>query len=102
MDSNHKNALGGVAVIAAFLILFAVMKQDKVYDIPGDEVVTIVAPAIPKPYVVDSYESSVIAVQSWDHLEADNVPLLEIEPVDDVVYDYILDEQLTELPPLQG
>jgi hypothetical protein len=36
MDSNHKNALGGVAVIAAFLILFAVMKQDKVYDIPGD------------------------------------------------------------------
>jgi hypothetical protein len=102
MDSNHKNALGGVAVIAAFLILFAVMKQDKVYDIPGDEVVTIVAPAIPEPYVVDSYESSVIAVQSWDHLEADNVPLLEIEPVDDVVYDYILDEQLTELPPLQG
>jgi hypothetical protein len=102
MDSNHKNALGGVAVIAAFLILFAVMKQDKVYDIPGDEVVTIVAPAIPEPYVVDSYESSVIAVQSWDHLEADNVPLLEIEPVEDVVYDYILDEQLTELPPLQG
>jgi hypothetical protein len=102
MNSNHKNTLGGVAVIAAFLILFAVMKQDKVYDIPGDEVVTIVAPAIPKPYVVDSYESSVIAVQSWDHLEADNVPLLEIEPVDDVVYDYILDEQLTELPPLQG
>jgi hypothetical protein len=102
MDSNHKNALGGVAVIAAFLILFAVMKQDKVYDIPGDELVTIVAPAIPEPYVVDSYESSVIAVQSWDHLEADNVPLLEIEPVDDVVYDYILDEQLTELPPLQG
>jgi hypothetical protein len=102
MDSNHKNALGGVAVIAAFLILFAVMKQDKVYDIPGDEVVTIVAPAIPEPYVVDSYESSVIAVQSWDHLEADNVPLLEIEPIEDVVYDYILDEQLTELPPLQG
>jgi hypothetical protein len=102
MDNNHKNALGGVAVIAAFLILFAVMKQDKVYDIPGDEVVTIVAPAIPEPYVVDSYESSVIAVQSWDHLEADNVPLLEIEPIEDVVYDYILDEQLTELPPLQG
>mgnify|MGYP007107470673 FL=1 len=102
MDSNHKNALGGVAVIAAFLILFAVMKQDKVYDIPGDVAVTITTPSIPEPYVVDSYESSVIAVQSWDHLEADNVPLLEIEPVDDVVYDYILDEQLTELPPLQG
>jgi len=102
MDSNHKNALGGVAVIAAFLILFAVMKQDKVYDIPGDKVVTITAPAIPEPYVVDSYESSVTAIQSWDHLEADNVPLLEIEPIEDVVYDYILDEQLTELPPLQG
>ena len=102
MDSNHKNALGGVAVIAAFLILFAVMKQDKVYDIPGDVAVTITTPSIPEPYVVDSYESSVIAVQSWDHLEADNVPLLEIEPVEDVVYDYILDEQLTELPPLQG
>ena len=102
MDNNHKNALGGVAVIAAFLVLFAVMKQDKVYDIPGDEVVTITAPSIPEPYVIDSYESSVIAVQSWDHLEADNVPLLEIEPIEDVVYDYILDEQLTELPPLQG
>ena len=102
MDNNHKNALGGVAVIAAFLVLFAVMKQDKIYDIPGDEVVTITAPSIPEPYVIDSYESSVIAVQSWDHLEADNVPLLEIEPIEDVVYDYILDEQLTELPPLQG
>ena len=102
MDSNHKNALGGVAVIAAFLILFAVMKQDKVYDIPGDVAVTITTPSIPEPYVIDSYESSVTAIQSWDHLEADNVPLLEIEPVDDVVYDYILDEQLTELPPLQG
>ena len=102
MDSNHKNALGGVAVIAAFLILFAVMKQDKVYDIPGEEVITITAPSIPEPYIVDSYESSVTAVQSWDHLEADTYPLLEIEPVEDVVYDYILDEQLTELPPLQG
>ena len=53
MDSNHKNALGGVAVIAAFLILFAVMKQDKVYDIPGDVAVTITTPSIPEPYVVD-------------------------------------------------
>jgi hypothetical protein len=102
MDSNHKNVLGGVAVIAAFLILFAVMKQDKVYDIPGDEIVTITAPSIPEPYVIDSYESSITTIQSWDNLEADNVPLLEIEPIEDVVYDYILDEQLTELPPLQG
>ena len=101
-DRDRSSLLGAIAVAIALLLLIYLVQKERVYDIVGDEVVTIVAPAIPEPYVVDSYESSVIAVQSWDHLEADNVPLLEIEPVDDVVYDYILDEQLTELPPLQG
>jgi hypothetical protein len=99
---DRKSLLGAIAVAIALLLLVYLVQKEKVYDIVGEEVITIVAPAIPEAYVVDHYESSVTAAQSWDHLEADTYPLLEIEPVEDVVYDYILDEQLTELPPLQG
>ena len=101
-DKDRANVLGAIAVVIALLVLLYLIQKDKVYEIAEDKAVTIAAPAIPEAYIVDSYESSVTAIQSWDHLEADNVPLLEIEPVEDFVYDYILDEQLTELPPLQG
>jgi hypothetical protein len=102
MDLFDRRAVGAAALFIAVLILVVLTNQPKVYDIVGEEVITIVAPAIPEAYIVDHYESTVTAAQSWDHLEADTYPLLEIEPVEDVVYDYILDEQLTELPPLQG
>ena len=101
MDLFDKRAVGAAALFVAVLILVVLTNQPKVYDIIGDEVISI-SPKLPEAYVVDHYESSVTAVQSWDYLEADTYPLLEIEPVEDVVYDYILDEQLTELPPLQG
>lgn len=104
MDLFDRKAVGAAALIVAVLILVAISNQPKVYNIIGDEVISI-APKLPEPYVVDIYVPSVAAipaVESWDYLVADNTPLLEIEPVEEVIYDYILDEQLTELPPLEG
>jgi hypothetical protein len=102
MDSFEKKALGGAALLDAVVILVLVTNKPKVYNIIGDEIINIVPHNLPEPYVVDTYESAVSVIHTWDHLEADETPLPEIEPVDDYVYEYILDEPMEELPPLQG
>ena len=102
MTKNYKTTIGAATIFVAFLILIAISTRDKVYDIPGEEVITITPVVLSDPYLIDTYESAVTPVESWEYLVADTTPLLEIEPMDEVIYDYILDEQLTELPPLHG